>query len=233
MLLSGGMDSATMLAVALIDCDVVYPILFNYQQRHLREIDAAKEQIAYWKKQGKSISDGKVFEINLRQIGHSALTDDIDVPKGNAEFFDEASRVIPVTYVPARNTILLSMALGYAEVLSANSIWHGANYIDYSGYPDCRPEYFVALQVAFNLATKVSVDSSLGGEGMFIQIRTPLVYLSKREIVELGELRGVPWHLTYSCYEGRKDHCGTCPSCVLRIKGFKNAGVVDPTSYEE
>lgn len=232
-LLSGGMDSATMLAVALSECDAVYPLLFDYHQRHTRELDWALKQVDHWKEQGKSISPAKNLEIDMQQIGGSALTSpDIDVPRGDEKFYSEASRVIPITYVPARNTIFLAMALGYAEIKKANSIWHGANYIDYSGYPDCRPEYFESLQDTFNLATKMTVPKEVGGNGMFLQLRTPLVYLSKKEIVELGEQNSVPWELTYSCYEGEPEHCGTCPSCDLRKKGFNEAGVKDPTVYK-
>jgi len=219
-LLSGGIDSSTTLAIAKDLGYEVYAISFRYGQRHHFEIDAAKK-IA-----GKmGVKEHLILDIDLSSFGGSALTDDIPVPKrGKVEDIGEE---IPVTYVPARNIIFLSLALGWAEVLSAIDIFIGVNAIDYSGYPDCRPEFIEAFEKAVNLGTKSGV------EGNRIKIHTPLISLSKAEIIKKGIKLGVDYSLTHSCYdpdqEGRA--CGECDSCILRKKGFEEAGVEDPTVY--
>jgi 7-cyano-7-deazaguanine synthase len=217
-LLSGGLDSATCLAWARrkgYDC---YALSFDYGQRHRVELEAAR-RIA----NALEASDHRVAKIDLRVFGHSALTDEIDVPKDR----DEASmnRQIPITYVPARNTIFLSFALAWAEVLEASDIYIGVNALDYSGYPDCRPEFIQAFEQMSNLATKTGVEGRTR-----IHIRTPLIELSKAEIVKLAQELNVPFALTHSCYDptsaGRP--CGACDSCLLRAKGFREAGIADP-----
>ena len=211
-LISGGMDSAVAAAVARHDGYKLYALTFNYGQRNLRELEAAKE-IA------KSLgAHHKIFEINLRQIGGSALTDTIEVP--------ERAEGIPVTYVPARNTIFLSCALAYAEVIDAEAIFIGVNAVDYSGYPDCRPEYIQAFQRMANVALKRSVEKGP------IHIKAPLLYLSKAEIVKSGLELGVPFEKTWSCYREGEKACGRCPSCMLRLAAFEKAGVRDPIEYE-
>jgi 7-cyano-7-deazaguanine synthase len=216
--LSGGLDSATCLALAKRNAFDAYALSFDYGQRHKIELDAAK-RIAGSLGAAKHV----IVPINLRVFGGSALTDDIDVPK------DGVQPGIPVTYVPARNTVFLSFALAWAEVLTASDIFIGVNAIDYSGYPDCRPEYIEAFQRMANLATKAGVEGRTS-----IQIHTPLIRLSKREIVELAHDLGVDFALTYSCYdpdqEGRS--CGCCDSCRLRLKGFEEAGLRDPIAYQ-
>jgi 7-cyano-7-deazaguanine synthase len=215
-LLSGGLDSSTVLAKAKADGYDVYALSFDYGQRHDSELDAAKNIAA---KEG--VVEHKIVPMNLRSIGGSALTDDsIAVPTEEAEG-------IPATYVPARNTVFLSVALGWAEVLDADAICIGVSAVDYSGYPDCRPEYIEAYEKLANLATKRAV------EGRPIKILTPLINLTKAETVELGVKLGVDYSLTVSCYQANDDGeaCGECDSCRLRIKGFEQAGVVDPTRY--
>ena len=217
-LLSGGLDSATCLAWARREGFECYALSFDYGQRHHVELTAAKN-IA----RALGAQDHRVAKIDLRVFGHSALTDDIDVPKGR----DEAAmnRGIPITYVPARNTIFLSFALAWAEVLEANDIVIGVNALDYSGYPDCRPEFIEAFERMSNLATKAGVEGRTR-----IHVRTPLIQLSKADIVRLGQELNVPFELTHSCYDpdvsGRA--CGACDSCVLRAKGFREAGMADP-----
>ena len=212
-LISGGMDSAVSAAIAKNEGYEIYAITFNYGQRNKKEMESAKE-IAKWLN-----AKHKILEVNLRQIGGSALTDNIEVP--------EEAYGIPITYVPARNTIFLSFALDYAEVIDADYIYIGVNAIDYSGYPDCRPEYLEAFQKMADLALKRSV------EGRPIKIKAPLLYLSKAEIVKKGIELGVPFEKTWSCYREGEKHCGRCPSCKLRKKAFKEANVEDPTEYEE
>jgi 7-cyano-7-deazaguanine synthase len=217
-LLSGGLDSATCLAHALREGFECHALSFDYGQRHLVEIGSARRVAA-----ALGVRDHRVAKIDLRVFGHSALTDDIAVPKGR----DEAAmnREIPVTYVPARNTIFLSFALAWAEVLEAGNIYIGVNALDYSGYPDCRPEFIHAFEHMGNLATKAGVEGRTR-----IHIRTPLIELSKAQIVSLGRDLGVPFALTHSCYDpdtsGRP--CGACDSCLLRAKGFREAGITDP-----
>lgn len=219
-LVSGGLDSATTLAIARDSGYDCYAMSFNYGQRHKIELESAK---------AISIAMGaiehKVVHLGLDDIGGSALTDkNIAVPQDTAE---NISQDIPVTYVPARNTVFLSLALGWAEVLDAEAIFIGVNAVDYSGYPDCRPEYIDAFQTMANLATKKGV------EGQLIHIKTPLIHLTKAEIIQKGSALGVDYELTLSCYapdaEGRA--CGLCDSCHLRQQGFEMANLPDPTIY--
>ncbi len=215
-LLSGGLDSSTVIAKAKADGYQVYALSFDYGQRHDSELDAAK--VIARKEQ---VIEHKVVPMNLRSIGGSALTDDsIAVPEGE-------SNGIPVTYVPARNTVFLSIALGWAEVVDAEAIFIGVSAVDYSGYPDCRPEYIAAFEVLANLATKRGV------EGRKVSIVTPLIDLTKAETVLLGKSLGVDYSLTVSCYQANQqgEACGVCDSCRLRKKGFEEAGMDDPTRY--
>jgi 7-cyano-7-deazaguanine synthase len=217
-LLSGGLDSATCLAHARRAGFECYALSFDYGQRHRVELDAARRVAA-----ALGAADHRIARIDLRAFGHSALTDEIAVPKKR----DEAamSEGIPVTYVPARNTIFLSFALAWAEVLEADDIFIGVNALDYSGYPDCRPEFIHAFETMSNLATKAAVEGRIR-----IRIRAPLIELTKAEIVRLADELVVPMELTHSCYDpdaaGRP--CGACDSCVLRAKGFREAGIADP-----
>jgi 7-cyano-7-deazaguanine synthase len=213
-LVSGGLDSATALAMAQADGYDCQALAVDYGQRHRSELTAARR-----------VSDAagvalKILPLDLRAIGGSALTADIDVPEAG-------TTGIPVTYVPARNTILLSLALGYAEVLGADDIFIGVNAVDYSGYPDCRPEFIAAYQRMARLATKAGV------EGAEMTIRTPLIDLSKAEIIERGAALGVDYSQTVSCYQADEDGraCGNCDSCRIRREGFAAAGVPDPTRY--
>ena len=214
-LLSGGLDSATVLALALGEGYKCYSLGFAYGQRHTHEVEKAKKIAAKYK------ITHKVITIDLATFGGSALTDkNIDVPKNTA------SEEIPITYVPARNTIFLSYALAYAEVLGANDIFIGVNAVDYSGYPDCRPEYIKAFETMANLATKS------GAEGKDLTIHTPLINLTKAEIIKLGLDNGVDYGMTTSCYDPITDKaCGTCDACVLRLKGFAENGIKDPVKY--
>ena len=216
-LLSGGLDSSTVLAIALEMGYEVHALSFDYGQRHSRELESAKKIAKYFN------VPHKIIKIDLRQIGGSALTDNIDVPERNME---EIEKEIPITYVPARNTILLSLALGYAEVIDADAIFYGANAIDYSGYPDCRPEYVEAFERVANLGTKRGV------EGKPIKIIAPIIHMTKAEIIKKGMELGVPYELTWSCYKGGEKACGKCDSCLLRLKGFMEAGYEDPLEYE-
>lgn len=215
-LLSGGLDSVTALAIAKADGYDCYSISFDYGQRHRTELTAA-EHLA--KKSG--VTNHKIIQIDLRAIGGSALTDDIAVPET-----EQAG--IPITYVPARNTIFLSIALGWAEVLNAEAIFVGVNAVDYSGYPDCRPEFIDAFEKLANLATKSAV------EGSAIYIKAPLMHLTKSEIVKLGTKLGIDYSETVSCYQAdaQGQACGQCDSCRLRRQGFIDAGLVDPTQYQ-
>lgn len=217
-LLSGGLDSATSMAVARSEGFACYTLSFDYGQRHRVELDAAR-RVA----ESLGSVEHVVIPINLRQFGNSALTADIPVPKGRAE--NEMSREIPVTYVPARNTVFLSIALAWAEVLESSDIFIGVNALDYSGYPDCRPEYIEAFERMANLATKAGVEGRTT-----VQIHTPLIALSKAGIIALGRGLGVDYSLTHSCYDpdDRGRPCGGCDSCLLRAKGFAEAGISDP-----
>lgn len=220
-LLSGGLDSATVLAIAKDMGYRLYTLSFSYGQRHIFELEAARKI-----SQAMGAEKHLVINMNLDDIGGSALTDAIDVPKGRSA--SEMAGDIPVTYVPARNTIFLSFALGWAEVLGVSDIFIGVNAVDYSGYPDCRPEYIKAYEVMANLATKTGVEKKT-----CIQIQTPLITLSKSQIIQRGKALGVDYSMTHSCYDpdnlGRA--CGQCDSCLLRKKGFESAGVPDPTVY--
>jgi len=219
-LLSGGMDSAVATAIARSRGYEVYGLTFNYKQKNIRELDSAKKLVRYFK-----IREHKVFNIDLRQIGGSALTDELEIPRGRRveEIVKEG---IPITYVPARNTIFLGIALSYSEVVDADSIFIGVNSLDSPGYPDCRLEYMEKFQELANLATKRAV------EGNPIRIEYPLINMSKAEIVEKGMELKVPFELTWSCYNDREKACGECDSCVLRLNGFKEAGYEDPLEYE-
>jgi 7-cyano-7-deazaguanine synthase len=221
-LLSGGMDSATTAAIALSQGFGVQALSFRYGQRHAAELQAAKRVARQL-----GITRHIVLDIDLRAIGGSALTDDIAVPKDRP--LDAIGDRIPATYVPARNTVFLSFALGLAEVIGAADIFIGANALDYSGYPDCRPEYFRAFQQLANLATRAGVE-----EQRRITIHTPLIQLSKREIIERGLALGVDFGATLSCYDPSAEGlaCGRCDACLLRLKGFREAGVDDPAGYQ-
>jgi len=216
-LVSGGLDSATVLATANDQGYDCYALSFDYGQRQISELNAARAVA-----EAHGAIDHKVVRLSLNDFGGSALTDDsIDVP-------EEETEGIPVTYVPARNTVFLSLALGWAEVLGANEIFIGVNAVDYSGYPDCRPEFIDAYEKMANLATKAGV------EGQKLSIKTPLMSLTKAEIINLGTAVGVDYSLTVSCYQADDDcrACGKCDSCRLRAKGFEDAGVADPTRYQ-
>ena len=217
-LLSGGLDSTTVLAIALKAGYSPITLCFDYGQRHRIELEKAR---VLSRKMGAL--EHKEVEIDLRQFGGSALTDDIDVPKGRSE--GEMTAEIPITYVPARNTIFLSFCLAAAEVAGAEDIFIGVNAVDYSGYPDCRPEYIQAFEQMANLATKAGVE----GTSKF-KIHTPLIEMTKAEIIKQGLELGVDYSLTHSCYEpdANGHPCGQCDSCLLRKKGFEEAGVPDP-----
>jgi 7-cyano-7-deazaguanine synthase len=218
---SGGIDSTTAMAIARYEGFKIYSLSFFYGQRHAFELQAA-QKVA----NAIGVTEHRVINIDLKQIGGSSLTDDIDVPKNRGE--QEMTRGIPVTYVPARNTIFLSFALAWAEVLKSSDIFIGVNAIDYSGYPDCRPEYIDAFERMANLATKAGVEGAAN-----IRIRTPLIHLTKAQIIQKGMELGVDFALTHSCYDPSPQGlaCGKCDSCFLRKKGFKEAGVTDPTQY--
>ena len=222
-LLSGGIDSATAMAVAKEEGYALYALSFRYGQRHGIEIDKA-QRIA----QVMGIKKHLMLDINLKEIGGSALTDAIEVPKGRGA--GDISRSIPVTYVPARNTIFLSYALAWAEVLGSFDIFIGVNALDYSGYPDCRPDYIQAFEKMANLAIKAAVE----GKGT-ITIHAPLLHLRKAEIIQKGIALGVDYSMTHSCYDPHIDGkaCGRCDSCLLRLKGFREAGLNDPVPYAE
>ncbi|HCR85698.1 MAG TPA: 7-cyano-7-deazaguanine synthase QueC [Alphaproteobacteria bacterium] len=219
-LLSGGLDSATACALAKANGFEIYAISFDYGQRHKMELTLAAEQAKL-----QNIKEHKIIKIDLRIFGASALTSEIDVPKNRDEHKMQSE--IPITYVPARNTIFLSYALAYAEVLSAFDIFIGVNAVDYSGYPDCRPEYIKAFEVMANLATKTGV------EGKKLTIHTPLIDLTKAAIIKKGTELGVDYSKTTSCYDPSINGlaCGVCDSCNLRLKGFSDAGLKDKIIY--
>ncbi len=221
-LLSGGLDSATTLAIARNEGFEGYTLTVDYGQRHRRELECAQGV-----SQALGAARHTVIKVDLRAVGGSALTDAIEVPKNRSE--EEIRRGIPVTYVPARNTVLLGLALGYAEVAQAFDIFIGANAIDYSGYPDCRPEFLAQFERLANLATKAAVE----GRGTF-RIHAPLLHRTKAEIIREGTRLGVDYALTLSCYEpdGQGRACGRCDSCRLRLKGFEEAGLCDPAVYQ-
>ena len=222
-LLSGGLDSTTILAIAKHEGFEPHAISFRYGQRHAVELTAANKVA-----ESTGIAEHIVVDIDLRRFGGSALTSDIAVPKKN--HVDEIGEDIPVTYVPARNTIFLSFALAWAEVLEAGDIFIGVNALDYSGYPDCRPEYIEAFQKMANLALKTAVDGTRA-----ITIHTPLLHLTKAQIIQRGLKLGVDYAATISCYDPSADGlaCGHCDACLLRLKGFSENGVQDPAKYRE
>jgi 7-cyano-7-deazaguanine synthase len=218
-LLSGGLDSSTVLYQAKADGCQCYAISFDYQQRHRKELNSAL-MLA----NTVGVIEHQVVNFDLRQWGGSALTDDkINLPQQRS--LAEMADHIPITYVPARNTIFLSFALGYAEAIAAERVYIGVNALDYSGYPDCRPDYIQAIQEVFRLGTKQ------GRSGEPIKIIAPLIDLKKTEIIQLGNQLGVPWHLTWSCYAGNDIACGVCDSCQLRLAAFAELGLKDPVLY--
>lgn len=220
-LLSGGLDSATCLGVARREGYTCFALSFDYGQRHRLELASAERVARHFEAR-----DHKTVRIDLRAFGGSALTDEIDVPKHNSA--EDLGTGIPITYVPARNTIFLSYAMAWAEVLQSSDIFIGVNAIDYSGYPDCRPEFIAAFETMANLATKAGVEGTTK-----LKIHTPLSKLDKAGIVKLAAEVGVDFSMTHSCYdpdaEGRS--CGKCDSCLLRLKGFAEAGITDPLPY--
>lgn len=218
---SGGLDSTTVIAIAQSEGYEVYSLSFSYGQRHSFELEAAKK-IAEISKVKKHL----VIDCNMNGIGGSALTDNIDVPKSDTA--EISSDDIPVTYVPARNTIFLSFALAWAETLASSDIFIGVNALDYSGYPDCRPEFIEAYENMANFATKVGVENPSK-----LKIHTPLIKMTKAEIIKTGHKLGVDYSLTHSCYDPSPEglSCKKCDSCILRIKGFNEAGLPDPTKY--
>jgi 7-cyano-7-deazaguanine synthase len=217
-LLSGGLDSTTTMAIALKEGYDVYCLSFFYGQRHDLEVEAASEIAKIM-----GAKEHLVIHLNMSQIGGSALTGDIAVPKGRTE--TEMTQEIPVTYVPARNTVFLSYALAWAEVIGACDIFIGVNAVDYSGYPDCRPEFIEAFERMANLATRAGVEGTLS-----IKIRTPLIHMTKAQIIKKGLALGIDYSLTHSCYDPSSEGkaCGQCDSCLLRKKGFDEAGFPDP-----
>jgi len=221
-LLSGGLDSATALAIAIANGYETHALSFDYGQRHVCEVEAA-QRVA----KALGATEHRVAKIDLRLFGGSALTDNVDVPKSRSE--DEIARGIPPTYVPARNTIFLAYALGWAEVLDAGHIFIGVNAIDYSGYPDCRPEFIAMFEMLANIGTKAGV------EGRRFQIHAPLIKFSKAEIIRKATELNVDLSLTHSCYDPAPEGlaCGKCDSCQLRVKGFREAGLTDPIKYAQ
>jgi 7-cyano-7-deazaguanine synthase len=220
-LVSGGLDSATVLAIARREGYELYALSFDYGQRHRFELEAAR-RVA----EANRVLQHVVFQIDLRQFGGSALTGNIAVPKNRSD--EEMDTGIPVTYVPARNTIFLAIALGWAEVVGACDLFIGVNAIDYSGYPDCRPEFILAFEELAHLATKAGVEGTARWK-----VHTPLISLTKGQIIQKGLELGVDYSLTHSCYDPdeRGRPCGECDSCRLRLKGFTEAGVEDPVTY--
>ena len=220
-LLSGGLDSTTCLAIAKNQGFDLNALTFNYGQRHDFELKSAQKIVDHFQ-----IKNHSVVNINLAQFGGSALTDEIDVPKDRSE---SEMTDIPITYVPARNTVFLSLALAWAETINAFNIFIGVNVLDYSGYPDCRPEYIAAFEKTANLATKAGVS------GERFKIHTPLINMKKSEIILNGLKLGVDYSLTSSCYDPLKNGtpCGHCDACILRLKGFQEADAIDPLSYQK
>ena len=220
---SGGLDSTTAMAIAKSEGYEIYSLSFRYGQRHSLELEAAQRVAG-----ALGVREHRVIDLDLGKIGGSALTGKMDVPKARSE--EEMNKEIPITYVPARNTIFLSCALAWAEVLEASDIFIGVNAIDYSGYPDCRLEYIRAFEKMANLALKVTVEGK-----MKINIRTPLIQMTKAEIIRRGVELGVDYHLTHSCYDPSPEGkaCGKCDSCFIRKKGFREARIPDPAIYED
>ena len=221
-LLSGGLDSAVATTVAKSQGYEIFALSLAYKQRHIKELLCAKKLVRFLK-----AKEHKVLEIDLQSIGGSALTDKIPVPLGKTISQIKKSKKIPATYVPGRNTIFLSLALAYAEVVDADAIFLGVNAVDYSNYPDCRPKFIKKFQELAKIATKKGV------EGKKIRIAAPLLKMSKAEIIKKGHELRVPFEFTWSCYQGKKNACGKCESCVIRLNGFKNAGLKDPIKYEK
>ncbi|HVD59299.1 MAG TPA: 7-cyano-7-deazaguanine synthase QueC [Gemmatimonadaceae bacterium] len=223
LLLSGGLDSATVLALAVSEGYAIHALSFDYGQRHSFELSAARKIAQHY-----GVIQHVVMKIDLRVFGGSALTSDMPVPKDRP--IDSSDDTIPVTYVPARNTIFLSYALAFAEVVDAHEIFIGVNALDYSGYPDCRPEFIAAFERMANLATRAGVEAK---NSRAIRIRTPLIDLSKRGIIELGLALGVDYSMTTSCYDPTSagEACGHCDACQLRLRGFNEAGKRDPARY--
>jgi 7-cyano-7-deazaguanine synthase len=222
---SGGIDSTTAMAIAKSRGKEIYSLSFRYGQRHSVELEASKKIARFFETR-----EHKIIDIDLKQFGTSALTDEIDVPKHESVKEIEKLDEIPITYVPARNTIFLSYAMAWAEILKASSIYIGVTAVDYSGYPDCRPEFIQSFEKMANLATKTGITGEI-----VLKIETPLIHLSKAEIIQTGSDLGVDFSLTISCYDpdsmGRS--CGRCDSCLHRIKGFEEAEIMDPTIYYE
>ncbi len=219
---SGGIDSTTVMAIAKQEGFEIYSLSFFYKQRHSIEIEAARKVADVM-----NVKKHLIIDIDLKKIGGSALTDNkLAVPKHRK--MQSMADEIPVTYVPARNTIFLSYALAWSEVLQSSDIFIGVNAIDYSGYPDCRPEYIEAFERMANLATKAGVEGKTK-----LKIRTPLIHMTKAEIIKKGVDLGVDFSLTHSCYDPSSDGlaCGECDSCIIRKQGFKKAGIIDPTQY--
>lgn len=237
-LLSGGLDSATALGVAREAGHRCHCLTVDYGQRHIFEVDAARavaRDMSRKLENGGQVVEHRVVRLDLRAIGGSALTDDIDVPahgSAGAAAGGDGARAIPATYVPARNLAFLAIAAGYAETVGARDIYIGVNAVDYSGYPDCREEFVRAFELAANLGTRVGVERMARGEA-YLRVRTPLLNLSKAEIIALGVRSRVRFELTHSCYDPDGDGraCGRCDSCVIRRRGFEAAGVSDPTRY--
>lgn len=222
-LLSGGLDSTTALAIAQSEGFDAHALTFRYGQRHEHEIEAAKRVAKRF-----GVKQHVIAHLDLRLFGGSALTDDIEVPKGRS--LEEMGDGIPVTYVPARNTIFLSYALAWAEVLGSSDVFIGVNALDYSGYPDCRPEYIQAYQTMANLATKAGVEGR-----QRLQIHTPLIDLTKAQIIQRGLALGVDYGMTLTCYDPSPEGeaCGLCDACLLRLKGFAESGLSDPARYRQ
>ncbi len=223
-LLSGGLDSSTVCACAASERRELYAITFDYHQKHRVEVEAARQTAQLW-----AVREHLVFPVDLSLFGGSSLVDpNIDVDKSTA--LSEIGQKIPTSYVPARNTIFLSLALGFAETRGASEIWIGVNHLDYSGYPDCRPEYLKTFEVLANLATKAGVEGSC-----HFSVRAPLLHKTKGEIIKLGLKLGVDYSKTRTCYSPSEDGraCGTCESCLLRLTGFREAGIPDPAPYIE
>ena len=219
-LLSGGLDSTTTLAIAISDGYEASAISFQYGQQHSKELESAKAVVLHY-----ALSHHAIIELDLTQIGGSSLTEDKN-PIAENRSLSEIGRDIPDTYVPARNTIFLSIASALAEVHLIDHLFIGANSLDYSGYPDCRPEYYQAMQEVIRLGTKRGV------EGNPITLHHPLIEMTKAEIIARGADLKVPYHLTWSCYKGGKRSCGRCDSCILRRNGFQEAGIEDPLEYD-
>lgn len=229
-LLSGGIDSSTVAAIARAEGYEIYALSFDYGQRHRRELQSAK-MVA----ESLKVKEHLIISFDMRKIGGSALTTNMEVPKRGVTDSELGlgekkiiSASIPVTYVPARNTVFLSFALGWAEVLEAPDIFIGANIVDYSGYPDCRPEYLKAFEEMANLATKISIEGRIK-----FNIKAPLLYLTKGDIIKKGTELGLDYSLTWSCYDPHQNGegvipCGRCDSCIFRVKGFEDAGLIDP-----